>query len=79
MSVTVIEFITLDGIVSDPDGSAGTLLGGWAFRYGPEAVAGDTSSDSAALWTTGSCCSGARPGSSSRGCGPDATTRSPSA
>lgn len=41
MSVVVIEFITLDGVVSDPDGSAGTPLGGWAFRYGPEAVAGD--------------------------------------
>ncbi|MEU1669261.1 hypothetical protein ABZ547_37975 [Streptomyces sparsogenes] len=39
MSVIVIEFITLDGIVSDPDGSAGTPLGGWAFRHGPEAVA----------------------------------------
>ena len=41
MSVVVIEFITLDGIVSDPDGSAGTSYGGWAFRHGPEAVAGD--------------------------------------
>jgi dihydrofolate reductase len=41
VSVIVIEFITLDGIVSDPDGSAGTPLGGWAFRHGPEAVAGD--------------------------------------
>ncbi|MFF4054484.1 dihydrofolate reductase family protein [Streptomyces sp. NPDC001668] len=41
MSVVVIEFITVDGVVSDPDGSAGTPLGGWAFRYGPEAVAGD--------------------------------------
>lgn len=41
MSVIVIEFITLDGIVSDPDGSDGTLAGGWAFRHGPEAVAGD--------------------------------------
>ncbi|POM23595.1 hypothetical protein BTM25_47500 [Actinomadura rubteroloni] len=41
MSVVVIEFITLDGIVSDPDGSAGTPSGGWAFRHGPEAVAGD--------------------------------------
>jgi dihydrofolate reductase len=41
MSVIVIEFITLDGIASDPDGSAGTPLGGWAFRHGPEAVAGD--------------------------------------
>ena len=41
MSVIVIEFITVDGIVSDPDGSAGTPTGGWAFRHGPEAVAGD--------------------------------------
>ncbi|WP_021597276.1 MULTISPECIES: dihydrofolate reductase family protein [Actinomadura] len=41
MSVIVIEFITMDGIVSDPDGSAGTPTGGWAFRHGPEAVAGD--------------------------------------
>jgi dihydrofolate reductase len=41
VSVIVIEFITLDGIVSDPDGSAGTPAGGWAFRHGPETVAGD--------------------------------------
>ena len=41
MSVIVIQFITLDGIVSDPDGSGGTPAGGWAFRHGPEAVAGD--------------------------------------
>ena len=41
MSVIVIEFITLDGVVSDPDGSGGTPAGGWAFRHGPEAVAGD--------------------------------------
>ena len=41
MSVIVIEFITLDGIVSDPDGSQGTPAGGWAFRHGPETVAGD--------------------------------------
>jgi len=39
--VIVIEFITLDGVVSDPDGSAGTPTGGWAFRHGPETVAGD--------------------------------------
>lgn len=31
----------MDGIVSDPDGSAGTPTGGWAFRHGPETVAGD--------------------------------------
>ena len=41
MSVIVIEFITLDGFVSDPDGSGGTAAGGWAFRHGPETVAGD--------------------------------------
>ena len=41
MSVIVIEFITLDGIVSDPDGSGGMPAGGWAFRHGPETVAGD--------------------------------------
>lgn len=41
MSVVIIEFITLDGIVSDPDGRAGTPGGGWAFRHGPETVAGD--------------------------------------
>jgi dihydrofolate reductase len=41
VSVIVIEFITLDGVVEDPDGSAGTPTGGWAFRHGPESVAGD--------------------------------------
>ena len=41
MSVIVIEFITLDGIVSDPDGADGSPAGGWAFRHGPEAVVGD--------------------------------------
>jgi dihydrofolate reductase len=41
MSVIVIEFITLDGILSDPDGFDGTAGGGWAFRHGPEAIAGD--------------------------------------
>ena len=41
MSVIVIEFVTVDGIVTDPDGSGGTPAGGWAFRFGPEAVTGD--------------------------------------
>jgi hypothetical protein len=41
VSVIVIQFITLDGIVSDPDGAGGTPSGGWAFRHGPETVAGD--------------------------------------
>jgi dihydrofolate reductase len=39
--VIVIEFVSLDGVMQDPDGSEGTGQGGWAFRYGPEAVAGD--------------------------------------
>jgi len=39
--VIVIEFVSLDWIMQDPDGREGTPLGGWAFRYGPEAVAGD--------------------------------------
>jgi hypothetical protein len=34
MSVIVIEFITLDGIVSDPDGSGGTPAGGWDLQAG---------------------------------------------
>lgn len=33
--VIVIQFATLDGVVSDPDGRAGTAYGGWAFRSGP--------------------------------------------
>ena len=41
MSVIVIEFITLDGFVSDPDGTGGTPGGGWMFRFGPEQVSGD--------------------------------------
>jgi dihydrofolate reductase len=39
--VIVIEFVTIDGVTHDPDGRDGSAHGGWAFRYGPEAVAGD--------------------------------------
>ena len=39
--VIVIQFVTLDGVVQDPDGSDGSAFGGWAFKFGPEAVAGD--------------------------------------
>jgi dihydrofolate reductase len=39
--VIVMEFSSLDGVIEDPDGRGGTPSGGWAFRYGPEAVAGD--------------------------------------
>jgi dihydrofolate reductase len=41
MSVIVIEFMSVDGVVQDPDGAEGTEQGGWAFRYGPAPVAGD--------------------------------------
>lgn len=39
--VIVIEFVSVDGVMQDPDGRGGFERGGWAFRYGPEAVAGD--------------------------------------
>jgi len=37
----VIQFITLDGVVEDPDGSDRSAFGGWAMRHGPQGVAGD--------------------------------------
>jgi dihydrofolate reductase len=39
--VIVTHFITLDGVVSDPDGRGGTDHGGWAFRYGQGPVDDD--------------------------------------
>jgi dihydrofolate reductase len=39
--VIVITFVSLDGVMHDPDGREGSARGGWAFRYGREAVAGD--------------------------------------
>jgi dihydrofolate reductase len=39
--VIVVQFMTLDGVVSDPDGRGGTSYGGWAFRFGPGAVTDD--------------------------------------
>jgi dihydrofolate reductase len=41
MGLIVIEFLTLDGVMQDPDGAEATTHGGWAFRRGPAAVAGD--------------------------------------
>jgi hypothetical protein len=32
--VIVIEFVSPDGGMPDPDGREGTAQGGWAFRYG---------------------------------------------
>lgn len=37
----VTQFISLDGVVEDPDASDGTAFGGWAVRHGPQGVAGD--------------------------------------
>jgi dihydrofolate reductase len=37
----VIAFTTLDGVMEDPDGRGGMPNGGWAFRHGAEALAGD--------------------------------------
>jgi dihydrofolate reductase len=39
--VIVTQFVTLDGVVEDPDGRGDAPFGGWAFRFGPEAIAGD--------------------------------------
>ncbi|MCY1144193.1 dihydrofolate reductase family protein [Actinoplanes sp. Pm04-4] len=39
--VIVIQFATLDGVVSDPDGRWGTGHGGWAFKHGAGPVSGD--------------------------------------
>lgn len=39
--VIVIQFCTLDGVVSDPDGRGGTTYGGWAFRHGAGPVTDD--------------------------------------
>jgi dihydrofolate reductase len=37
----VVAFSTLDGVIQDPAGADGTPAGGWVFRNGPQAVAGD--------------------------------------
>jgi dihydrofolate reductase len=39
--VSVVEFVSLDGVMQDPDGAEATKGGGWAFRFGPAPVAGD--------------------------------------
>lgn len=39
--IMIAQFVTLDGVVEDPDGSDGTPFGGWALRHGREAIAGD--------------------------------------
>jgi dihydrofolate reductase len=39
--IIVIQFVTLDGVVEDPDGSGGTPRSGWCYRFGLEAIGGD--------------------------------------
>jgi dihydrofolate reductase len=39
--IIFMGYVSLDGVMEDPNGSEGTRRGGWLFRYGPEAVAGD--------------------------------------
>jgi dihydrofolate reductase len=46
----VIQFITIDGVIEDPDGADGTPFGGWAMRYGPEGVAGDKFNLGPIMW-----------------------------
>jgi len=73
--VTVIEFVSIDGVMRDPDGREGFDRGGWAFRYGPEAVAGDKFK-LGALLDTGALLVGRGPGSCSPRSGRPATIRS---
>ncbi len=39
--IIVIQYVTLDGVVEDPDGRSGTAFGGWAFRFGGGSISGD--------------------------------------
>ena len=39
--VIAIQFVTLDGVVEDPDGTEGTAGGGWMWRFGADTVTGD--------------------------------------
>jgi dihydrofolate reductase len=42
MSVIIIQYMSLDGVVSDPTGAEGSPRGGWLLRYGRgEELAGD--------------------------------------
>jgi dihydrofolate reductase len=37
----IAEFITLDGVIEDPDGTWGAPGGGWAIKHGPQVFGGD--------------------------------------
>ena len=74
--IIVIQFTSLDGVVHDPDGAERSAHGGWAFRHGPQAVAGDKFR-LGALLDTGALLLGRRRGSASPASGPPATMSSP--
>ncbi|MEP7026773.1 MAG: hypothetical protein ABJB47_23785 [Actinomycetota bacterium] len=74
--VIVIEFVSLDGVMQDPDGSEGFAHGGWAFRFGPDAVAGDKF-HLGSLLDTGTMLRAAGPGSVSPRSGQAARMSSP--
>ena len=44
-------YLSLDGVMGDPNGSEGTKQGGWLFRHGPDVIAGDPFGISAVLDT----------------------------
>ena len=73
--IIVIQYVTLDGVVEDPDGRSGTDRGGWAFRFGREQLAGDKFALDRSC-RRGRCCSGGAPGSTSPGCGRSGRIRS---
>ena len=75
--VIVIEFLSLDGVMEDPDGRGGSAPhGGWAFRYGPAAVAGDKFK-LGELLDTGALLLGRATPRCSPASGPPGTIRSP--
>ena len=74
--VIVAQFVSLDGVTEDPDGSGGTPYGGWAFRN-PAAVAGDKFRLGPVLDTGVMLLGRTTPGSCSPGSSPAAPTTSP--
>ena len=74
--ILVIEFVSLDGVIHDPDGAEGSAHGGWAFRHGPQAVAGDKFR-LGELLDTGALLLGRTTWENSRASGRPATTTSP--
>ena len=74
----VIEFVSLDGVMHDPDGSDGSPQGGWAFRYGREAVT-SASAPASAPSSSGSTASAPASSSSSSASSASSAPAAPSA